>query len=75
MRTQDLRHLNISKNPTGNRNLDLPSCGAVPQPTAPPLVPSKAQDLLQSYEYLVIKEFRFLHNQTQGTVASCVSTP
>jgi hypothetical protein len=27
----------ISKDPTGNRTGNLPSCGVVPQPTAPPL--------------------------------------
>ena len=36
MRTQGLGHLKIFKYPTGNRARHLPSCGAVPQPTAPP---------------------------------------
>jgi len=34
MRTEGLDHLNISKDPTGNRARNLPSCGPVPQPTA-----------------------------------------
>ena len=32
-----MRTEGISKDPTGNRTRNLPSCGVVPQPTAPPL--------------------------------------
>jgi hypothetical protein len=32
-----MRTEGISKDPTGNRTRHLPSCGVVPQPTAPPL--------------------------------------
>ena len=35
MITEETGHLKISKNPTENRARDFPSCGAVPQPTAP----------------------------------------
>ena len=45
-------HLQISKNSTGNRIRNIPSCGAVPQPTPPPqkwknklIVPERFQDL------------------------------
>ena len=34
-----IRSRDISKDPTGNRKWDLPSCSAVPQPTAPMLAP------------------------------------
>jgi hypothetical protein len=34
MRTEGIVHLKISKDPTGNRTRNLPSCGAVAQSTA-----------------------------------------
>ena len=36
VRPEGLSHLNISKDPTGNRTRDLPAFSAVPQPTALP---------------------------------------
>jgi hypothetical protein len=36
--------LKISKDPTGNRTQNLPSFGAVLQPTAPPLAPLLVQE-------------------------------
>ena len=33
MRTEGIGHLKISKDPIGNRTRNLPSCGALPQPT------------------------------------------
>jgi hypothetical protein len=36
---QELGHLKISKDPTGNQTRGLPLCGTVPQPNAPPLAP------------------------------------
>jgi hypothetical protein len=38
MGVEGLSHLKISEDPTGKRIQDLPSCGAVPVPTAPPQV-------------------------------------
>jgi hypothetical protein len=35
MRTEGRGHLNIFNDTTANRTQNLPSCGAVPQPTAP----------------------------------------
>jgi hypothetical protein len=35
MRTEGIGNLKTSKDPTGNRTDNLPSCGAVRQPTAP----------------------------------------
>jgi hypothetical protein len=35
MRTEGIGLLKISKDSTGNRIWNLPSCGAIPQPTAP----------------------------------------
>ena len=49
MRTEGLRHLKISKNPTGNRNRDLPFCGTMSRQTAPPLAPFDEQHKPQSY--------------------------
>ena len=40
MRAEGLGNLKISKDPTENRNQDLPSCGAVPQSSAPLLAPN-----------------------------------
>ena len=39
MRTEKFSHFKISKDPTGNRIPNLPSCGAVPESTAPPPLP------------------------------------
>ena len=36
MRTQGIGHWKIPKDPTGNRNQNLPSCGTEPQPAASP---------------------------------------
>ena len=36
IRTDGIGHLKIPNEPTGNRTRNLPSCGAVPQPTASP---------------------------------------
>jgi hypothetical protein len=33
MRTEAIEHFKFSKDPTGKRTYNLPSCGAVPQPT------------------------------------------
>jgi hypothetical protein len=43
MRTEGLGNSKISKDPTGHRILNLPSRGAVPTPTVPPLAPIKLE--------------------------------
>ena len=49
MRTERIEDLKVSKNPTGGRIHNLPSCGAMPQPNAllAPVV---------GWEYLAIRE-------------------
>ena len=39
MRTDESGYLKMSEDPTRNRTRNHPSCGAVPQPTGPPLAP------------------------------------
>jgi hypothetical protein len=52
MQTDGILHLQISKNSAGKQIQKLPSCGAMPQPTAPPqkyqnklIAPERVQDL------------------------------
>jgi hypothetical protein len=47
------RSLQIFKDPTGNRIRNLPSCGAVPQPTVPPPQPSD-ENLYMTWQTLQV---------------------
>jgi hypothetical protein len=53
MWTEGLGHLEISKNPTRNWTWDLPTCGAMPQPTAPLVTPLE-KELLKNH-FLISK--------------------
>jgi hypothetical protein len=62
MRTEGFGHLNIFKDPTENRALDVSSCGTVPQPTAPSHVPHRP---IKHTEIKVKKKYFFMISYPQ----------